>query len=66
MEDKNQPKHLKKEDSKNPPLSETIPNAHSSGNGALRLSEDGMIEPSGETIADAEADKQPHQEPEEY
>ncbi len=36
-------------------LSDEIKNAHSAGNGALRLSEDGLIEPPGETIADADA-----------
>jgi len=48
------------------PLSETIPNAHSSGDGALRLSEDGLIEPTGETIADAEAHKDAETKQDEY
>ena len=48
------------------PLSETISNAHSSGDGSLRLSEDGLIEPSGETIADAEVHKESESKPEEY
>ncbi|HUQ97491.1 MAG TPA: hypothetical protein VM010_07490 [Chitinophagaceae bacterium] len=48
------------------PLSETISNAHSSGDGSLRLSEDGLIEPSGETIADAEANKEAEINSEEY
>lgn len=48
------------------PLSETISNAHSSGDGAIRLSEDGLIEPDGETIADAEAAKESENKGEEY
>ena len=48
------------------PLSETISNAHGSGDGSLRLSEDGLIEPSGETIADAEAHKESAGNAEEY
>ena len=48
------------------PLSETISNAHSSGDGALRLSEDGLIEPTGETIADAEAHKDAETKQDEY
>lgn len=48
------------------PLSETISNAHSSGDGSLRLSEDGLIEPTGETIADAEAHKDAPDTEEEY
>ena len=64
---------MQKEDSKNSPakkpekpLSETIPNAHSSGDGAIRLSEDGLIEPSEETIADAEANKEGETKQDEY
>ena len=48
------------------PLSETISNAHSSGDGAIRLSEDGLIEPTGETLADAEAHKDPETKQDEY
>lgn len=48
------------------PLSETISNAHSSGDGAIRLSEDGLIEPGDETIADAEAAKESENKGEEY
>ena len=48
------------------PLSETISNAHSSGDGAIRLSEDGLIEPTGETIADAEAHKESQNKRDEY
>ena len=54
----------KKEQTK--PLSETIANAHSAGDGALRLSEDGLVEPTGETIADAEAHKQSETKQDEY
>ena len=62
MQQKEQPKAAPE----NPPLSETISNAHSAGDGAIRLSEDGLIEPTGETIADAEAHKEPQPKPEEY
>lgn len=55
-----------KDKSKQKPLSETISNAHSSGDGALRLSEDGLIEPTGETIADAEAHKESETKEDEY
>jgi hypothetical protein len=48
------------------PLSETISNAHSSGDGSIRLSEDGLIEPSGETLADAEAHKETETKQDEY
>lgn len=48
------------------PLSETISNAHSSGDGAIRLSEDGLIEPPGETVADAEAHKKGETKQDEY
>jgi hypothetical protein len=48
------------------PLSETISNAHSSGDGSIRLSEDGLIEPSGETLADAEAHKESETKQDEY
>ena len=47
------------------PLSETISNAHSAGNGALRLSEDGLLD-TGETEADAEAHKEQQGNEEEY
>ena len=55
-----------KDPNKAMPLSETIQNAHSSGDGALRLSEDGLIEPTGETIADAEAHKDEETKQDEY
>ena len=55
-----------KEKNQATPLSETISNAHSSGDGALRLSEDGLIEPTGETIADAEAHKEAQTKQDEY
>lgn len=48
------------------PLSETISNAHSSGDGSIRLDEDGLIEPPGETEADAEAHKAGETKQDEY
>ncbi len=47
------------------PLSETISNAHESGDGSLRLEEDGMVEP-GQTIADSDAAKISDEETEAY
>jgi hypothetical protein len=47
------------------PLSETIPNAHGSGDGSIRMAEDGMID-TGETIADADANKEPGSIKDEY
>lgn len=55
-----------KDKSPDKPLSETIANAHSAGDGALRLSEDGLIEPTGETIADAEAHREEETKEDEY
>lgn len=57
---------MDKEKGEEKPLSETISNAHSSGDGALRLSEDGLIEPTGETIADAEAHREAETKEDEY
>lgn len=48
------------------PLSETISNAHSAGDGAVRLVEDGLVEPPGETVADLEARKEGETKQEEY
>ncbi len=65
MQPKENPKNTAPEKSETP-LSETISNAHSSGDGSLRLSDDGLIEPSGETIADAEAHKEGETKEDEY
>jgi hypothetical protein len=66
MQENMQRKENAKKEDENKPLSETIANAHSSGDGAIRLSEDGLIEPTGETIADAEAHKEGESKREEY
>ena len=58
--------HTGKMEDKGKALSETISNAHTSGDGSLRLSEDGLVEPSGETIADAEANKEKERKEGEY
>ena len=51
---------------KNKPLSETISNAHGSGDGSLRLSEDGLVFPDDITPADAAAEKKDTGESQEY
>jgi hypothetical protein len=66
MQPDKQPKATEGKEPENVPLSETISNAHSAGDGAIRLSEDGLVEPSGETNADAEAHKEPQPKREEY
>lgn len=66
MQPKAQTKATEKKAAETTPLSETISNAHSAGDGAIRLSEDGLIEPGGETLGDNEAHKEPQQQPEEY
>jgi hypothetical protein len=48
------------------PLSETISNAHGSGDGSLRLSEDGLVFPDDITPADAAAEKKDAGESQEY
>jgi hypothetical protein len=50
----------------NKPLSETISNAHSSGNGSLRLSEDGLVFPDDITPDEAAAEKKETGESQEY
>jgi hypothetical protein len=66
MQRKEESQNEGKKPAESVPLSETISNAHSSGDGAIRLSEDGLIEPSGETIADAEAHKESETKRDEY
>jgi hypothetical protein len=50
----------------NKPLSDTISNAHSSGNGSLRLSEDGLVFPDDITPDEAAAQKKETGESQEY
>jgi hypothetical protein len=50
----------------NKPLSETISNAHGSGDGSLRLSEDGLVFPDDITPDEAAADKKDAGESQEY